>query len=221
MRFSLIICTYMRPGPVVKLLDSVRLQQQPPHEVLVIDGSTDQQTKKALEAYPLETLRYYQVDAKDRGLTRQRNYGVARVDDTSQIVCFLDDDIVLTPDYFSALIDTYRLHPQAIGVGGYIITDTPWRPLAEGAQPSRDQFAYDGWVRPDGSRFVLRKRTGPGCRSATGALAGFFTWSKRELLTTQRKDLSGGTIYGWGIVLSPAGFTKTPVFTLFRGLWSV
>ena len=159
MRFALIVCTYMRPEPMVKLLNSVKEQSLMPDQVLVIDGSTNLHTKAAMESMDLD-LDYYLVEDADRGLTRQRNYGVARVDDGIDIVCFLDDDIVLTPNYFEALIGTYRTYPKALGVGGYIIGETKWSPLEPVAKARPDQFAFDQWVRPDGSRFVMRKRLG-------------------------------------------------------------
>ena len=45
MSFSLIICTYMRPQPLLNLLQSVQGQTAYPDEILVIDGSTDDRTK--------------------------------------------------------------------------------------------------------------------------------------------------------------------------------
>ena len=43
--FSLIICTYMRPVPLQTLLDSVLEQTVYPHEILIIDGSTNTATQ--------------------------------------------------------------------------------------------------------------------------------------------------------------------------------
>ena len=69
------------------------------------------------------------VDDPNRGLTKQRNYGISKVSDSIDIVCFLDDDIVLTKTYFEILIDTYSKYPDAGCVGGYIIGDVKWRKL--------------------------------------------------------------------------------------------
>ncbi|WP_292892597.1 glycosyltransferase, partial [Nonlabens sp.] len=49
MKTSLIICTYMRPEPLSRLLESVRSQTQLPDEVLIIDGSTDDKTELLLQ----------------------------------------------------------------------------------------------------------------------------------------------------------------------------
>lgn len=160
MKFSLVICTYMRPEPLLKLLGSVNQQQLYPDEIIIVDGSTNTDTEEVFKKNSFENLRYYMVDDENRGLTKQRNFGVSKVSDTSEIVCFLDDDIILKPSYFSTLISTYNAFPEALGVGGYIISNTHWRPVKKEEHVSMDQFSYDGWIRKDGSRFVLRKRLG-------------------------------------------------------------
>ncbi len=156
--FTLIICTYKRPVPVVTLLDSVARQTLYPDEILVVDGSPDDATAAALQSRSFANLTYYKVPNSDRGLTRQRNYGIARTGDT-QIIAFLDDDIVLEPDYFEKLIETYREFPDALGVGGYIVEDVGWEPLDD-KYADQNFFVFDGWKRRDGSRFVIRKKLG-------------------------------------------------------------
>lgn len=160
MKFSLVICTYMRPKPLVTLLNSVKEQSQYPDEIIIVDGSTDAFTEKALEEYSFENLKYFKVSDKDRGLTRQRNFGIQKVSEGMEVVCFLDDDIVLTENYFKKLLSTYEMFPKALGVGGYIINEVNWRQLTPGEKPGIAEYAYDGWIRKDGSRFVLRKKLG-------------------------------------------------------------
>lgn len=160
MEFSLIICTYKRAEPLLRLLDSVMVQTLCPSEVLVIDGSSDEATRIALENYPLQSLVYFKVTPEDRGLTRQRNFGIARVKSDAEVVCFLDDDTVLEPNYFEELIKTYGLYPNALAVGGYITNEVEWRFVEDGHVAAKNAFYYDGWLRADGSRFVLRKKLG-------------------------------------------------------------
>ena len=49
MKFSLIICTYMRPQSVLQLLQSVKSQTLYPNEILIIDGSSSQDTEIILK----------------------------------------------------------------------------------------------------------------------------------------------------------------------------
>ena len=78
-QFSLIICTYMRPKPLLQLLQSVKEQTLYPDEILIIDGSTNNETQLILKENHFENLHYYLVPNEHRGLTKQRNYGIARV----------------------------------------------------------------------------------------------------------------------------------------------
>lgn len=160
MKFSLIICTYMRPQPLLKLLQSVTEQTQYPDEIIIVDGSLNLETKKMLEQNPFQNLNYFLVSQGERGLTRQRNYGIAKVGKEIEIICFLDDDTVLESDYFEQLLNTYQVYPEALGVGGYIFNETPWQKVKENEITKINEFSYDGWKRNDGSRFILRKKLG-------------------------------------------------------------
>ena len=46
MKFTLIICTYMRPKPLQTLLQSVNTQTLYPDEILIVDGSRNEETKE-------------------------------------------------------------------------------------------------------------------------------------------------------------------------------
>lgn len=148
----------MRPEPLLKLLQSVEKQTLYPNEILIIDGSTNDKTEIVLKENPFEHLHYFLIDDKDRGLTKQRNFGINKVNDTCEVVCFLDDDTVLEPNYFENLLKTYNHFPDALGVGGYICNEVKWEKSTENYIPKIDEFYFDGWKRKDGSRFVLRKK---------------------------------------------------------------
>ncbi|PHR74588.1 MAG: glycosyl transferase family 2 [Lutibacter sp.] len=158
MNFSLIICTYMRPKTVVKLLQSVEKQSLYPNEILIIDGSTDAKTENILNHNLFKNLTYFKVDDSQRGLTKQRNFGIKKVDYNSEIVCFLDDDTVLEKEYFEKLIETYTTHLDAIAVGGTITNEVDWK--QKSVKTANDEFEFDGFVRKIGQRNVLRKRFG-------------------------------------------------------------
>ncbi len=152
----------MRPIAICKLLDSVAIQQTKPDEIIVVDGSTDTATQQAMEQKKYDLpIRYYQVSDEHRGLTRQRNYGIARVSTNIEIVAFLDDDLVLEPDYFIQIIKTYTKFPDAIGVGGIDLKENHWQ-LKESnkSYPESRYYELDGWVYPEPRRYRLRKRLG-------------------------------------------------------------
>lgn len=160
MKSTLIICTYKRPHPLKKLLESVYAQTRLPDEVLIIDGSPNDETEVLFQNNTYQNLKYFKVEPEHRGLTRQRNFGIERVSNDCEIVCFLDDDTILKPDYFEQLLSVYHTHPQALGVGGLIVNEVIWEKIGENYLAKDNEFVYDGYKRKDGSRFVLRKKLG-------------------------------------------------------------
>ena len=160
MNFSLIICTYMRPQPLLQLLQSVKEQTVYPDEILIIDGSTNTETELVLRGNQFYNLLYFAVPPEHRGLTKQRNYGIERVGNDIEVVCFLDDDTVLEKDYFEQLLKTYQAFPETLGVGGYITNESQCEFVGDSYQPKIDEFFFDGWKRKDGIRFIARKRLG-------------------------------------------------------------
>ncbi len=158
MKFSLIICTYNRPKALNLLLESVKEQTLLPDVILIIDGSRDHKTKEALQKSIIPNLYYFQVEDHDRGLTKQRNFGISKVDANMDVVCFLDDDVILENNYFQVLLDTYNTYPDAIGVGGYIKDVVNWKTFTESISIQSDDYVKDGYIRKLGSRNVLRKK---------------------------------------------------------------
>ena len=156
MKFSLIICTYMRANSLLKLLQSVKEQKLYPNEILIIDGSIDASTQEYLNNSNFKNLRYFLVDATNRGLTKQRNYGISKVSKDIDVVFFLDDDTILRPTYFENLLKTYNQYPDAIGVGGYITNEVKWEENNT-INCTKNYFCFDGFKRKEGIRFKLRK----------------------------------------------------------------
>ncbi len=150
----------MRAKPLLNLLNSIKTQTFYPNEILIIDGSTNNETKIILGSNLFNNLFYFKVDNENRGLTKQRNFGITKVAANSEIVCFLDDDTSLENNYFEELIKTYQIYPNALGVGGYITNESVWQEAPLNYKPSNNEYYYDGWKKKDGSRFIFRKKLG-------------------------------------------------------------
>lgn len=163
----------MRPQPVDDLLVSVQKQTVYPDQILIVDGSRNTLTRDLLQERSYKNLEYFRVDDDQRGLTKQRNYGISRVAQSSEIVCFLDDDTILEPNYFEEILKTYQLFPDALGVGGYINNEDNWVFVGNDYQPNLKEYFYDGWKKLDGSRFVMRKRLGLDSNTKPGFLPEF------------------------------------------------
>ena len=162
----------MRANPLLDLLNSVQNQILYPDEILIIDGSTNNETAILLEKNSFKNLKYYKVEPNSRGLTKQRNFGIKSVSIAIDIVCFLDDDTVLKDDYFHNLIQTYTIHPMAIGVGGYIFNETSWKKTTQ-TTINKDKFYFDGYIRQEPTRFKVRKFLGLDCPIQPGFIPSF------------------------------------------------
>lgn len=166
---ALVICTYRRPRALSRLLDAVRGQTRVPDEVLIVDGSPDRDSEEAVAPFlraASPAVHYRRAAPEERGLTRQRNVGIAET--TATLIAFLDDDTVPEPNYFEAILASFIAQPQAVGVGGFL-TEITWQQLSEGAatevgesaeQPPGALYRQGPWSRPEGLRWRLRARFG-------------------------------------------------------------
>lgn len=217
MKFSLIICTYQRPQALLKLLQSVALQSLYPHEIWIIDGSLNDKTENILKQNPFKNLKYYIVSPQQRGLTKQRNIGISKVDENSEVVCFLDDDTELKPNYFEEIIMTYQLHPEVLGVGGYIINEIDWEKVGANDTPKLNEFYYDGYKRKDGSRFVLRKKLGLDSDKPPGYLPEFSHGRSISFLPPSGKIYEVEQLMGGASSFRKSVFENLQFSTYFEG----
>ncbi len=156
---TLIICTYRRPAEMRRLLESLVEQTRRPDDILVIDGSPDDETAHAIATCDAGApVRYVRVPPEERGLTRQRNRGIAETDARSprDIVAFLDDDTIPAPTYFAEVLACFERHPEAVGVGA-ALDEVTWRQVDHGADIETGEYAHLGWARREDLRWRLRR----------------------------------------------------------------
>ena len=122
-KISLVICTYNRSGYLPGSLESINLQtiDKDLFEVVVIDNASTDDTAHIVQKYidqnPQVNIRY--VYEQNKGLSFARNRGIAEAKST--LIAYVDDDVILTPDYLKELIVFFDQHPQAAGAGGKVI----------------------------------------------------------------------------------------------------
>lgn len=175
MMFSLIICTYMRPTPLLQLLQSVKEQTLYPDEILIVDGSTNEETELVLKENQFSNLYYFSVPPEQRGLTKQRNYGVERVGTEIEIVCFLDDDTILEKDYFDEIIRTFADDLTISGVGGVAVNENRWSLIDPNKKYNKHQYVQmEGYVYKEGQRNVVRNYLGLQSNLGPGRVPDFW-----------------------------------------------
>lgn len=151
----------MRPKSLLLLLQSVQGQTLYPDEILIIDGSTNQETKWVLKENHFQNLHYFAAPPEDRGLTKQRNYGIKKLGSEMEVVCFLDDDTVLEKDYFKELIKTFEENEEISGVGGVAINENGWTLAESNKEYNPNHYCqWEGYVYKEGQRNVFRNYLG-------------------------------------------------------------
>ena len=207
----------MRSKVLVELLNSVRNQTIYPNEILIIDGSLNEETQLILENNTFKNVTYFKVDDKNRGLTKQRNYGIEKVNSNSEIVFFLDDDTILEKDYFEEILKTYIKFPEAVAVGGYIINEIQWEKVNENYNSKSNEFVFDSWKRIDGNRFVLRKKLGLDANVPPGYMPQFSNGRSLSFLPPSGKIYKVEQLMGGVSSFKKSIFNSNKFSTYFEG----
>ncbi|MBR8537356.1 glycosyltransferase family 2 protein [Carboxylicivirga sediminis] len=97
---SLIISTYNRPQALYHVLQSVRIQKEMPHEVIVADDGSGEETRQVTEQcqkdFPVPLIHAWQ---EDLGFRQAANKNHAASKASGSYLLFLDGDLVMHPDY--------------------------------------------------------------------------------------------------------------------------
>lgn len=164
----------MRPESLLKLLKSVKLQTLYPDEILIIDGSSNDETKIVLEKNEFKNLKYFLVSKENRGLTRQRNYGISKLSSDCKVVCFLDDDTILETDYFEQTIETFKINFDVVGVGGVAINEYKWKLQEPNVFYNRKKYyLFEGYFYKEGLRNIARNYFKLDSNLGSGKMPGY------------------------------------------------
>lgn len=205
----------MRAESLLKLLNSVKDQTLYPDEILIVDGSTNEETKQALEVNQFKNLKYFLVDKKQRGLTKQRNFGINKVSESIDVVCFLDDDTILGSNYFEELIKTYKIKKDAVAVGGYITNDVKW--YQKEGEVNFDEFKIDGYIRKLGKRYTIRKKLNLLPDVAPGLMPTFSNGYPISFLPPVNKIFKVESFMGCAMSFRKEVFNSISFSTYFEG----
>lgn len=104
--YSLIIATFERPEDLAVTLAGVEKQTRRPAEIVVVDSSRDERTKKLCEEWSTRLpVRWFFSDAKSAA--KQRNQGAELCSPTSEVLGFMDDDITLYADTCALVCEVF------------------------------------------------------------------------------------------------------------------
>lgn len=173
MYISLIICTYKRALSLQRLLESVNKQTRLPNQIIIVDSSSDCETEKLKLEIKYNNLFYFKVGEKDRGLTKQRNFGIKKISDDCDVVSFLDDDTVLERDYFEKIVAVFKNNTLISGIGGVAINENLWVEKKEGKYDKNSYYQFGNYVLKEALRNKVRNALGLQSNFPSGILPEF------------------------------------------------
>lgn len=119
---AVIIPTKDRPQKIKNLLASLADQTVQCGRIIIVDSGQD--IRNVVDSFS-GTLPVEYHRSSVQGQIYQRNIGISLLGDSTELVCSLDDDIVLEPNAFEAMIDFWNsCEPETAGVS-FAITNIP------------------------------------------------------------------------------------------------
>lgn len=118
MTISVVISTKDRLEPLARCLASLRAQSRRPDELVIVDAASDPRVRALAEAQK-DAVPAVSYHAFPSSLTQARNEGVRS--SRGDAVVFLDDDLVLEPEFLAELVRPLERDPGLGGVTGDVV----------------------------------------------------------------------------------------------------
>ena len=129
MLISAIIPTKNRAVDLINAVQSILRQARLPDELIVVDQSENDlaraEIKLLLEASGDSMRLIYIYDPTISGLVDAKRVGTSH--SSGDIICFLEDDVVLEPCYIQEMEHAFDAHPEMMGCCG-VVTNLPELP---------------------------------------------------------------------------------------------
>ena len=129
MLISVIIPTKNRAKDLLEAVASIIVQDRLPDELILVDQSDSDASRSAIDEMvrkagePLSLI--YVYDPRISGLVDAKRVGVANA--KGDVVCFLEDDVVLEPSYIGQMENAFAGNPTMMGCCG-VMTNLPKLP---------------------------------------------------------------------------------------------
>ena len=127
-KISIVIPTKGRPKDLLETIRSIVGQEQPPHELIIVDQSSkaaESEIEQAIGAYRAMVVKYIWAP-EIPGLVQARIRGVQEA--SGNIIFFVDDDVTLDPQCIHHLVARYVERPDVAGICGVDVggAEVPW-----------------------------------------------------------------------------------------------
>jgi GT2 family glycosyltransferase len=116
---SVVVCTRDRPDSIGRTLDSIAKQRYPRFEVLIIDQSRGEHTRRLVDEFRprIAELRYMHLERP--GLSHAYNTAIRA--SNARMLAFTDDDAVAPPDWLKSIAAAFANHPGVALLYGQVL----------------------------------------------------------------------------------------------------
>ena len=125
---SAVIPTKNRPEDLKRAVLSVLSQSRLPEQLLIIDQSESPESREIVgQLVPEDSAiaLVYVLDTSITGLVDAKRHSLSIA--SGDLICFLEDDIILEGTYFEEIVKGFANHPQMLGCCG-VVTNVPLQP---------------------------------------------------------------------------------------------
>jgi GT2 family glycosyltransferase len=117
---TVIVVTLNRPDCVCRCLEQLAVQTRRPDQVIVVDASRDDLTRRVVASFP--EAQYLRNDNGYGRMTASRNIGLRHA--TGDVIAFVDDDAFAHARWLEELLKPYD-DPVVGAVGGRVLNGQP------------------------------------------------------------------------------------------------
>lgn len=125
-----VIPTRNRPRDLANAIKSIVSQTRLPDQLIIVDQSASYESFRVVDEIASEMQKLdlvYVHNPEIKGLVEAKQVAVEHA--SSEIICFLEDDVILEPDYIDQIELGFLNHTEMVGCSG-IITNPPGSRLA-------------------------------------------------------------------------------------------
>lgn len=144
LQVSVIVPTFNRARLILRALNSVLDQTEPPREIIVVDDGSTDNTAEVLEPYSDKVIYVRQAQ---KGVSQARNAGLEI--STAPLVAFLDSDDYWQPWKLAMQREAFRVCPAVVLVGtGRIEIDDAGQPIQQDRGHSYSAYRHLAEISP-------------------------------------------------------------------------
>ena len=120
LKYSVVIPTYGRTQYLKGCLESISVQTIKPQDIFIIDNNTSPSSQRivedTVESCSANGINFVYKKGSINSGAVARNVGASLV--STELVAFLDDDVLVDCDYYENVLDVFEADDQVVGVQG-------------------------------------------------------------------------------------------------------